>query len=60
MAVLPAGWASVYSSSSVSYILPSAECDLKLTMFDKGLLNSMSFAGKENNGIDFGKIYFSI
>ncbi|XP_011300580.1 synaptic vesicle glycoprotein 2B isoform X2 [Fopius arisanus] len=45
LAILPAGWASIYGSTSMSYVLPSAECDLSLTMFDKGLLNSMPFAG---------------
>ncbi|XP_058794575.1 synaptic vesicle glycoprotein 2C-like isoform X2 [Phymastichus coffea] len=45
MAMIPVCWANVYGSTSMSYVLPSAECDLKLTMFDKGLLNSMSFAG---------------
>ncbi|XP_034948242.1 synaptic vesicle glycoprotein 2B-like isoform X2 [Chelonus insularis] len=45
LAILPAGWASIYGSTSMSYILPSAECDLNLTLFDKGLLNSMPFAG---------------
>ncbi|KAK0183427.1 hypothetical protein PV327_001471 [Microctonus hyperodae] len=45
LAILPAGWASIYGSTSMSYILPSAECDLSLTLFDKGLLNSMPFAG---------------
>ncbi|XP_011136258.1 synaptic vesicle glycoprotein 2B isoform X1 [Harpegnathos saltator] len=45
LAVLPACFSSIFSSSSMSYVLPSAECDLGLTMFDKGLLNSMVFAG---------------
>ncbi|XP_014475721.1 PREDICTED: synaptic vesicle glycoprotein 2B [Dinoponera quadriceps] len=45
LAVLPASFSSIFSSSSMSYVLPSAECDLGLTMFDKGLLNSMAFAG---------------
>ncbi|XP_014229276.1 synaptic vesicle glycoprotein 2B-like isoform X1 [Trichogramma pretiosum] len=45
LAMLPVCWANVYASTSMSYILPSAECDLELTMVDKGLLNSMSFAG---------------
>lgn len=45
LAILPAGCASIYSSTSMSYVLPSAECDLSLTLFDKGLLNSMPFAG---------------
>lgn len=45
LAVLPASFSSIFSSSAISYVLPSAECDLGLTMFDKGLLNSMTFAG---------------
>ncbi|OAD61788.1 Synaptic vesicle glycoprotein 2C, partial [Eufriesea mexicana] len=45
LAVLPASFSSIFSSSAMSYVLPSAECDLGLTMFDKGLLNSMTFAG---------------
>jgi hypothetical protein len=45
LAILPASLASIFSSSAMSYVLPSAECDLKLTMFDKGLLNSMTFVG---------------
>lgn len=29
----------------MSYILPVAECDLKLSLFDKGVLNAVSYAG---------------
>lgn len=45
LAVLPASFSSIFSSSAMSYVLPAAECDLGLSMFDKGLLNSMTFAG---------------
>ena len=31
----------------VSFILPSAECDLKMTSSDKGFLSSMTFVGKK-------------
>lgn len=54
MALLPVSFASIFSSSAMSYILPSAECDLQLTMFDKGLLNSMSFAGMIGTGFFWG------
>lgn len=47
LAVVPAGFSSVYGSTAMSYVLPSAECDLGLTLLDKGLLNSMTFAGKQ-------------
>ncbi|XP_054009602.1 synaptic vesicle glycoprotein 2B-like isoform X1 [Hylaeus anthracinus] len=45
LAVLPASFSSIFSSSAMSYVLPAAECDLGLRMIDKGLLNSMTFAG---------------
>ncbi|XP_011500842.1 PREDICTED: synaptic vesicle glycoprotein 2B-like isoform X2 [Ceratosolen solmsi marchali] len=45
LTLLPVCWANFYASTSISYVLPSAECELKLSMLDKGLLNSMSFAG---------------
>ncbi|XP_026824630.1 synaptic vesicle glycoprotein 2C isoform X1 [Ooceraea biroi] len=54
LAVLPASFSSIFSSSTMSYVLPSAECDLKLTMFDKGLLNSMAFAGMISTAFFWG------
>ena len=36
---------TVYSTTTMSYVLPSAECDLHLTNVDKGMLNSMEFIG---------------
>lgn len=44
--VCPAAIATVLETSTMSYILPSAECDLKLTLIDKGLLNAITFVGK--------------
>ncbi|XP_067209319.1 synaptic vesicle glycoprotein 2B-like isoform X2 [Linepithema humile] len=54
LAILPASFSSVFSSSTMSYVLPSAECDLRLTMFDKGLLNSMAFAGMISTAFFWG------
>ncbi|CAL1685405.1 unnamed protein product [Lasius platythorax] len=54
LAVLPASFSSIFSSSVMSYVLPSAECDLQLTMFDKGLLNSMAFAGMISTAFFWG------
>ncbi|KAG7204447.1 hypothetical protein KM043_004883 [Ampulex compressa] len=54
LAVLPASFSSIFSSSAMSYVLPSAECDLGLTMFDKGLLNSMTFAGMISTSFFWG------
>lgn len=33
----------------ISFVLPSAECDLNITTFDKGILSSMTFVGKIKN-----------
>ncbi|XP_076761727.1 synaptic vesicle glycoprotein 2B [Xylocopa sonorina] len=54
LAVLPASFSSIFSSSTMSYVLPSAECDLGLTMLDKGLLNSMTFAGMISTAFFWG------
>ena len=37
--------AGAFESSTMSYILPVAECDLKLSLIDKGVLNAVSYAG---------------
>ena len=33
----------------VSFVLPSAQCDLHMTSADKGFLSSMTFAGKKQS-----------
>lgn len=38
--------AATFEPLSISYILPSAECDLSLSLFDKGLLNAITYCGK--------------
>lgn len=38
--------ANIFECSNTSYIVPSAECDLKLTMMDKGILNAITYAGE--------------
>lgn len=47
--LLLAGLAAVYASTMVistsSYILPNAECDLNMTIMQKGLLNAVPFLG---------------
>ncbi|XP_047000063.1 synaptic vesicle glycoprotein 2B-like [Schistocerca americana] len=37
--------ANQFSSSSMSYLLPAAQCDLQMQPSDKGLLNSIMYAG---------------
>lgn len=43
---MPCLTAMVCSAAAISYIMPTAECDLKLTLVDKGLMNAVTYAGK--------------
>lgn len=40
-----AGWSSVFETTTMSYVFPAAECDLDLSLSDKGLLNAVTYAG---------------
>lgn len=44
---IPCCFSSIFSTTTMSYILPSAECDLQLSLIDKGTLNAITYAGKE-------------
>ena len=46
LVTIPASWATVFDTTTMSYILPSAECDLLLSNLNKGVLNAMVYAGK--------------
>ncbi len=45
---LPCCAATLYETSTMSYILPSADCDLHLTLTDKGVLNGVTYAGNSS------------
>ncbi|KAK6617628.1 hypothetical protein RUM44_005216 [Polyplax serrata] len=42
------------STTTMSLILPSAECDLELSNFDKGMLNSVVYVGMMPSGLLWG------
>ncbi|XP_014236296.1 synaptic vesicle glycoprotein 2B-like isoform X1 [Trichogramma pretiosum] len=54
LVIIPASWASVLDSSNMSMILPSAECDLDLTLYHKGILNGISYAGMVSSALLWG------
>ncbi|XP_012543135.1 synaptic vesicle glycoprotein 2B isoform X1 [Monomorium pharaonis] len=54
LAIIPASWASSIDTGNMSMILASAECDLKLSLFDKGLLNAMIYVGMVLSGVVWG------
>jgi len=47
LVAIPAVWSIAFDTATISYILPSAECDLNLSNLDKGILNAMVYGGKE-------------
>ncbi|XP_002133644.2 synaptic vesicle glycoprotein 2C [Drosophila pseudoobscura] len=57
VAAVPAAMGTVYETSTMSYILPSAECDLKLSLLDKGILNAITYAGMISSAVFWG--YFA-
>ncbi|XP_005183904.2 putative metabolite transport protein YwtG [Musca domestica] len=54
VAALPAVMATVLETAVVSYILPSAECDLSLDLLDKGILNAITYCGMITSAIGWG------
>ncbi|XP_061392164.1 uncharacterized protein LOC133327657 [Musca vetustissima] len=52
----PAAIASVFETAVVSYVLPSAECDLGLNLLNKGILNAMTYSGMIISAIAWGYI----
>uniref|UniRef100_A0A1B0AZD5 Major facilitator superfamily (MFS) profile domain-containing protein n=1 Tax=Glossina palpalis gambiensis TaxID=67801 RepID=A0A1B0AZD5_9MUSC len=47
-------FATLFSSTSMSFILPTAECDLHLDLNEKGLLNGITYAGMITSTIPWG------
>ncbi|KAH8244978.1 hypothetical protein KR032_003469, partial [Drosophila birchii] len=54
IAAVPAAMGTVYETSTMSFILPSAECDLKLSLLDKGILNAITYAGMISSAVMWG------
>ena len=53
------GWANAADAVEilcVSFLLPAAECDLRMTSFDKGLLSAIVFLGMMIGGYIWGSL----
>nr|XP_017104209.2 synaptic vesicle glycoprotein 2A isoform X3 [Drosophila bipectinata] len=46
--------AMVFSASALSYVMPSAECDLNLTLVQKGMLNAATYGGMILSAVPWG------
>ena len=56
LTIIPVSWATSIDSSSIAMILPSAECDLQMTFFQKGVLNAIIYIGMISSGFLWGYI----
>uniref|UniRef100_A0A182QI24 Major facilitator superfamily (MFS) profile domain-containing protein n=1 Tax=Anopheles farauti TaxID=69004 RepID=A0A182QI24_9DIPT len=45
LVAMPCCMTTVFETTTMSYVLPSAECDLNLTLADKGMLNAITYTG---------------
>ncbi|XP_034172491.2 putative transporter SVOPL [Osmia lignaria lignaria] len=56
LAIIPVSWSNSIDTASVAIILPSAECDLQMTLFQKGVLNAIIFVGMVSSGYLWGYV----
>ncbi|XP_037955905.1 synaptic vesicle glycoprotein 2C-like [Teleopsis dalmanni] len=56
LVAIPAKFGEIFETTTMSYILPIAECDLKLTLLNKGVLNAMSYGGMVVSAMMWGFI----
>ncbi|XP_055617260.1 synaptic vesicle glycoprotein 2C-like [Toxorhynchites rutilus septentrionalis] len=51
---MPCCICTVFETTTMSYVLPSAECDLHLTLVDKGTLNAVTYVGMISSAFLWG------
>lgn len=44
--VIPCSFAQIVENLGLAYVIPIAQCDLNLSLKDKGVLNSVGYAGE--------------
>lgn len=44
--VVPCSFAQIAEQVAIAYVVPIAQCDLELSLQDKGILNSIGYIGK--------------
>lgn len=44
--LVPCSFAQIIEQIGIAYVVPIAQCDLELTLKDKGILNSAGYTGK--------------
>ncbi|XP_022908737.2 synaptic vesicle glycoprotein 2B-like [Onthophagus taurus] len=51
---LPSGWAAMFDSTAMAYVVPSAHCDLNLSLEGRGMLNAISYLGMISSAFIWG------
>ncbi|XP_021713275.1 synaptic vesicle glycoprotein 2A [Aedes aegypti] len=54
LVALPCCMCTVFETTTISYVLPSAECDLHLSLVDKGTLNAVTYGGMISSAFLWG------
>ncbi|XP_068910936.1 synaptic vesicle glycoprotein 2B-like isoform X2 [Tenebrio molitor] len=54
---IPAGWSSIFETTTMSYVFPAAQCDLDLSLDDKGLLNAVTYLGMISSALIWGFLF---
>lgn len=54
LVAMPCCIGTVFETTTMSYVLPSAECDLRLSMVDKGTLNAVTYGGMITSAFFWG------
>ncbi|XP_017774201.1 PREDICTED: uncharacterized protein LOC108560971 [Nicrophorus vespilloides] len=47
LVAIPSGWASLFETTTISYLIPVAHCDLDISLEERGYLISISYLGEE-------------
>lgn len=56
LVALPCCMGTVFETTTMSYVLPSAECDLHLSLVDKGTLNAITYGGMITSAFLWGAL----
>ncbi|XP_044761851.1 synaptic vesicle glycoprotein 2B-like isoform X2 [Coccinella septempunctata] len=57
---IPGRWSNLFETTTMSYVFPAAQCDLNLSLSDKGLLNAITYLGMMSSAFIWGYLCDSL
>ncbi|KAK9884936.1 hypothetical protein WA026_009172 [Henosepilachna vigintioctopunctata] len=60
LVIIPSRWSPIFETTTMSYVFPAAQCDLDLTLDNKGLLNAITYAGMVSSAFIWGYLFDSL